>query len=296
MIQSLPFVERSGCHLEAAGVPLRLLGTNCYFLQEEGARQALQWEGYEGRVDEAMNKLSHLGMGVIRAWAFNDDPENPAAIQNKPGQLSEAGCAGIDRAIELASKLGVRLILSLVNYWPDYGGVAQYLRWHGIAGDNPADFFTNKSIRSHFGEHIEALLGRVNPRTGRAWGQDPAVMAWELMNEPRGKGLDPEGHELADWVAEMAGRIKKAAPKQLVATGEEGLAQGCNFELNSRHVDLASIHLYPEEWAWPEGDWAAAGTDWIHRHAVIAERIKRPLILGEFGLRKQVRRMDERGP
>src|SRR5690606_27900229 len=31
--------------------------------------------------------------------------------------------------------------------------------------------------------HIEAVLGRVNPYTGRRYADEPAVSAWELANE-----------------------------------------------------------------------------------------------------------------
>ena len=99
----------------------RFIGTNCYFLQEEGARECLGWTGYDGRVDEALRKCAGLGLTVVRAWAFNDDPDNPVAIQPAPGQLSEAGLAGIDLALERAAAHGVQLILSLGNFWEEIG-------------------------------------------------------------------------------------------------------------------------------------------------------------------------------
>ncbi|MBN2495919.1 MAG: cellulase family glycosylhydrolase [Deltaproteobacteria bacterium] len=278
------FVRAVDGGLQLGGRPFRFMGTNCYFLQEEGARQALGWEGYAGRVDEALAKAAALGMQVVRAWAFHDDPENPAALQPAPGRTNPAGLAGVDLALRAAREHGLRLILSLINYWPDYGGVAQYLRWHGLPATEPQRFFTEPALRAHFGDHVQGLLERVNPLTGLAWGCDPCVLAWELMNEPRGAGLDPNGEAMADWVAEMAGRVRASA-SQLVATGEEGSGPGTDFERNSLLVDLASIHLYPENWAWPREHAEADGVAWIERHAEAAARSQRPLVLGEFGLR-----------
>lgn len=286
----MDFVRVEGGRLRAGGAPLRFMGTNCYFLQEEGAREALGWEGYAGRVDEALRKAAALGLGVVRAWAFNDDPENPAAIQPAPLRRSEAGLRGVDLALEAAARRGVRLVLSLGNYWGDYGGVPQYLAWHGLDPARRDLFFTHPAVVAHYGDHVEALLRRRNPLTGLAWGDDPAVLAWELLNEPRGDGLRDRGEALAAWVRAIAARVRAAAPRQLVATGEEGLTgpgegRGQSFDADTAAVDLASIHLYPEPWRWPLDDVAEAGARWIRSHADAAARLGRPLLLGEFGLR-----------
>jgi endo-1,4-beta-mannosidase len=36
---------------------------------------------------------------------------------------------GLDFVIAEAQKRNIRVILSLVNYWGAYGGMAQYVRW-----------------------------------------------------------------------------------------------------------------------------------------------------------------------
>lgn len=252
----------------------RFLGTNCYFLQEEGAREALGWSGYAGRVDEAIRKCAALGLKVVRAWAFNDDPDNPAAIQPVAGRLAEAGLAGVDLAIDAARRHDVQLILSLGNYWPDYGGVAQYLRWHGLPDDRPDLFFTTEAVIEHYADHLGRLLRREHPRTGVAWGDEPAILGWELMNEPRG------GDAMAGWVAALAPVVRAAAPDHLLLTGGEGRDDG--FEATLDLVDVASVHLYPEEWRWPEAE--HAGVAWITEHADRAAAAGKPLFLGEFGL------------
>ena len=259
------------------GAPFRFLGTNCYFLQEEGARELLGWEGYAGRVDEALRKAAVLGLKVVRAWAFNDDPDNPAAIQPASGRLSEAGLAGVDLAIERAGEHGVRLLLSLGNFWGDYGGVPQYLRWHGFPADEPERFFVEPAIVAHYAEHLEALLTRRNPRTGLTWGEDPTVLGWELMNEPRA------GDATGPWVEALAPLVRRAAPSQLLSTGGEGRRED-DFAGALQLVDLASIHLYPEEWGWPPTSVEEDGARWIRDHADRAAAAGRPLVLGEFGL------------
>jgi len=252
----------------------RFLGTNCYFLQEEGAREALGWTGYAGRVDEALRKCAALGLRVVRAWAFNDEIDNPAAIQPAPGELRAAGLAGVALAIDAARRHGVQLLLSLGNYWADYGGVPQYLRWHGLPSDRPDLFFSTPAVVDHYAGHIDQLLRRPHPRTGTPWGHEPAIAGWELMNEPRG------GDAMPAWTAALAPVVRAAAPDHLLLTGGEGRDDA--FDATLDLVDVASIHLYPEEWGWPEAE--DAGVAWITDHADRAAAAHTPLLLGEFGL------------
>lgn len=295
------FVRVEGGRLVLDGEPFAFVGTNCYYLQEEGARELLGWEGFGGRVEEAFRKVSRLGLPVVRAWAFNDDPENPAAMQVAPLVPSEAGLRGMDLVLETAARHGVRLVLSLGNYWSDYGGVRQYLLWHGLDPSRPERFFRDEAVVSHYAEHVERLMGRKSTRTGLRWGEDPTVLAWELLNEPRGAGLGDRGEALAAWVDRLATRLRGAA-RQLVATGEEGFAddlagragpevpprRACqSFGANAAAVDLASIHLYPEAWGFRRGAFAEAGARWIATRADEAARLGRPLVVGEVGLRNE---------
>lgn len=282
----MDFVSVRSGRLWSREEPLRFMGTNCYFLQEEGAREVLGWEGYAGRVDEALRKAAALQLAVVRAWAFNDDPKNPAAIQSAPLTYNEAGLRGVDLALAAAERHEVRLILSFGNYWGDYGGVPQYLTWHGLDPEEPALFFTHPAVVAHYCDHIERLLSRVNHVTGVRWCDDPGVLSWELLNEPRGAGLGDRGEAMAEWVHTVAARVREVAPRQLLATGEEGAVnEGQDFELNTNAVDIASVHLYPESWGWPIETLEARGVDWIESRAETAASLGRPLVIGEFGLR-----------
>ena len=55
-LSTVSFIEVSRGQLTLDNEPFRFIGTNCYFLQEEGAREALCWEGYAGRIEEACKK------------------------------------------------------------------------------------------------------------------------------------------------------------------------------------------------------------------------------------------------
>ncbi len=279
---------------------------NAYYLQEEAARGRLD------RVNETFASAVRLGARVIRTWAFNDDPaKHDSQIQRARLVRSETGVTGLDRVIERARHHGVELILPLVNHWNAYGGARQWLLWNGIddAVEGDARFFTNGRVRDHYAAHVEWLLGRENPLTGVRYADEPAIFAWELMNEPRGRGLDPDGRTLAEWVRFAARTIKSVAPGQRISVGDEGeqvsfdghdrrfwqqvgasqlfapsTGTSFNLHLECPDVDLASCHFYPEKYGVRPGAELEAGIAWIEEHASLATRAGKPLVLGEFAV------------
>ena len=59
-----------------------------------------------------------------------------------------------------ARKYGVRLILSFVNNFDDFGGKAQYVEWAKKAGANVSgddDFYTNPLIKDYYRNHIKVI-------------------------------------------------------------------------------------------------------------------------------------------
>jgi hypothetical protein len=46
-------------------------------------------------------------------------------------------------------------------------------------------FFTDPSCRAMYRAHVAALAGRRSSVTGQLYRDDPTIMAWDLINEPR---------------------------------------------------------------------------------------------------------------
>jgi mannan endo-1,4-beta-mannosidase len=303
------FVRVRGGELTVNGQPFRFVGVNAYYLHEEATRELQGRAAAQGRLDEVFARAADMGATVVRTWAFNDDPESGTVIQPAPLVYESIGLEGLDRVIASARAHGIRLVLPLANYWADYGGVQQYLRWHGLPPGQPQRFFTDPEVRAHFRAHITELLSRRNSVTGVLYRDDPTILAWELMNEPRGIGLDREGLELSRWIAEMARTVRKVDPNHLVGTGEEGFdsvgslsepywrrlgarelvapTAGTDFLADTAAVDFASVHVYPEAWGVAPPRIAEAGERWIEEHARIAAQLGKPLIVGEFGLKNR---------
>lgn len=290
--------------------PLTML--NAYYLQEEAARTLRRGEAEPAYVEETLAKAAALGARVVRAWAFNDSPEKAgdSAIQTAPLQYDETSFRGLDLVLSRARAYGLRLVLALGNNWDDYGGARQYVEWARLPSPATGDarFFTERAVVEHYKEHVRRVLERVNTRDGWRYGAHPAVLAWELLNEPRRGGADRDGSHLRAWVDEVGALVKSLAPQHLVATGEEGFdvsvagrhaafwaraaptrlfAGSASFRLNlaSPYVDAASVHFWPEAWGIRPDDALEAGVRWISEAAAMAREVGKPLLVGEFGLR-----------
>ena len=88
--------------------------------------------------------------------------------------------------------------------------------WPAFA-DFSAGFYESEAARGLFLEYVEALVQRTNSVTGRAYRDDPAIMAWQLANEPRPGYRNERGFARLpaynNWVAGTAALL--APPQQL---------------------------------------------------------------------------------
>lgn len=206
-----------------------------------------------------------------------------------------------------AGELGLKLVIPLVNNWRDFGGMDQYVRWRETQLGSDArsfyhsDFYTDPVIRQWYKDWIEHLLNRVNTITGVQYKDDPAIMTWELANEPRckGSGVYPPSPEcttqtLIDWADEISAFIKSIDRNHLVSVGDEGFyceqdgdhwttncGEGADTVAFTRlpHIDVMSFHLYPDAWG-TDHEWSK---DWIRRHLKDAWKLRKPAMLGEYG-------------
>jgi mannan endo-1,4-beta-mannosidase len=91
--------------------------------------------------------------------------------------------------------------------------------------------------------------------------------------------------------------MRELDPNHLISIGSEG-AWGCEEDYGcwerictDPNIDYCNIHLWPYNWSWARQDHliedlpqAKANTkDYIDRHLAICEKIKKPLVMEEFG-------------
>src|SRR5262249_1158800 len=175
------FVQRDGAELRVDGAQFRAAGGTIYYLQQLFAYAEQGNSGAGAVATETLDAAVCMGMDVVRTWAFNDTTDS-AGIRPAPGMYNEPGLRGLDRAIAEAKSRGIRVILTLTNNWPDYGGLDAFAGWAGKQHD---DFFVDAQMKAYWKDYATMLANRVNTVTGVAYRDEPAIFAWELGNELR---------------------------------------------------------------------------------------------------------------
>jgi mannan endo-1,4-beta-mannosidase len=314
------FVTVRDGRFERRGRPYFYVGANfwcgCY-LSDAGLA------GGRARMVRELDRLQSIGVKNIRLLAGSEKSplagSIPRAITRAPHVYDEALLAGLDFCLAEMAKRDMQGILFLSNYWQWSGGFAQYVRW--VTGDTIPDpdlptmghgdwsgfmkfsarLYTTPAANALYRGYVTKMIHRRNTINGRLYRDDPAVMTWELANEPR-PGVDASNHSVptfAKWVDETARFIHDQDPNHLVCTGSEGI-HGCldsDDDFVECHkspaVDYVTVHMWLKNWGWlkdfvlgPDYDKAAARAKaHVEEHTVLAtDTLHKPLVLEEFGL------------
>ncbi|KAH0662613.1 mannan endo-1,4-beta-mannosidase 5-like [Solanum tuberosum] len=297
--KNVDFVRTRGAHFVLNGSPFLFNGFNSYWLMHVAAEPTERY-----KVSEVFKEASGASLSVCRTWAFSDGGD--AALQISPGVYDERILQGLDFVISEARKYGIRLILSFVNNYKDFGGRSQYAQWAKNAGiqniNSEDDFYTHPVLKDYYKNHVKKIVTRVNTMTRIAYRDDSTIMAWELINEPR-CNADYSGKTVNGWVQEMASFVKSLDKRHLLEIGMEGFygdsmpekkqinpgfQVGTDFISSHliKEIDFATIHAYTDQWLSGQSDDAQATfmQRWMISHWQDSRTIlKKPLVLAEFG-------------
>lgn len=274
-------------------------------------------------VDDLFDAAKTLNFRVMRVWGMLDRGSLDGTVKNTDGEGhkqdvyfqywdtenrrpayndGENGLERLDYVLSKAEKVGVKVIVVLVNNWKDFGGMDQYLVWFGR--EHHDEFYTAPDVRQAYKNWAEHLVMRKNTITGRLYRDDPTIFSWELANEPRCIGGGPFGFDrkqgwtsstITEWAREMSGYIKSIDPNHMVSVGDEGFLDGGGthwaYKANDGvdhealtglpGIDFGTFHLYPEDW----GATLDFGTQWIVDHLRVARELGKPTVLEEYGVK-----------
>lgn len=265
-----------------------------------------------------MQSLSDMGVNCIRTWAFADGTGS-SSLQPAPGVFNEAVFQSLDKVVATCKSLNMKLMLVLTNFWPEYGGMAQYVKWSREQAEEPCSvderheilashFYDDPWCRKAFMKFIKTLILRKNTITGILYRDEPAIMGWSLANEPR-QYLDVgcTKRSIHTWSHMMAEYVHSLDSNHLVCMDCEGFfgpsmakrkkhysnpfdasKYGTDFALDcsSGYIDVCCIHAYPEKWLQTSDGKKICGfmEKWIKDHLDVCEsELKKPLLLSEFG-------------
>ncbi len=266
------------------------------------------------RLDRELDRMQRLGINNLRILAGAEGPAGLPhhlypALQTAPGVYDERLLEGLDYFISCLEERGMKAVVYLNNAWEWSGGYGSYLQWcgHGQAPvpgidgyreyvEHVKDFVLSDSARAMAIKHAEFMVGRRNTVTGRHYSESPAIMAWQIANEPR--AFSDEGKEaLYCWIRDTAKAIKRIDPNHLVSTGSEG-KYGCETDIDLwrrihelPEIDYAVIHLWPTNWGWASRDNVEAHVEdacrmsdrYIDEHIAAIDSCGKTIVIEEFG-------------
>lgn len=305
------FVTVDNGHFMKDGKPYYYVGTNFWY----GAILGSEGQGGDRkRLVKELDFMKKIGIDNLRILVGSDGERGVTTkveptLQIKPGVYNDTILAGLDFLLQEMGKRNMVAVLYLNNSWEWSGGYGFYLE-HAGAGKQPrpnedgytafmkamSKYATNTKAHELFYDYVRFILGRTNRYTGLKYSEDPAIMSWQIGNEPRAfdKTVLPDFEK---WLAEASALIRSLDPNHLISIGSEG-SWGCENDWGcyericaDRNIDYCNIHLWPYNWSWARKDHliedlpnAKANTkDYIDRHLEICTRLKKPLVMEEFG-------------
>ncbi|MTD13746.1 hypothetical protein GIS00_07290 [Nakamurella sp. YIM 132087] len=277
------FVTREGNTLMLDGQVFRFAGANQYYLGlDDNIRDDKGNPTFppQSRTDDALNSAVRTGATVVRSHTLGMSVGCAVCIEPRRGVFDDTAFRSADYAIYRAGKLGLKLMIPLVDQWRWYhGGISTFTGWRGYT-NNPdvsrnasnnqaqraseAHFYTDPNVIADFRQYVRHILEHVNPYTGLAYKDDPTIMAWETGNEIW--TANP------DWTQQLASFIKHTVgAKQLVADGTAATGMSVsNAAIDAPDVDIVGGHFYPVDVAW------------MQRDAAVAAAHDKAYVVGEF--------------
>jgi len=248
----------------------KFIGANFWF----GAMLASEGQGGDReRLAKELDLMQEVGISNVRVLVGGEGPDTVAShvvpvLQPEPGVYNDTLLQGLDYLIAELEKRNMTAVLFLNNSWEWSGGYGAYLEWAGcgpvpdwsdwtIAQDYHCQFVKNDKAKEMAENHVRFIVSRTNTVTGKPYSESPAIMAWELANEPRAFARDSVTKAcFAEWIESQAKLIKSLDSNHLVTTGSEGI-WGCEEDPELFHqvhafpeIDYVCIHIWPYNWHW----------------------------------------------
>ena len=255
--QPATFVSVRDTQFVVGDCPFSYVGTSCYYLLDI---QALEWSEVPGpeQVNQVLDLAQVHCLNVIRTHAFLDGEAWPGqpGLQIEPNVYNSTYLIALDSVIYKAGLRNIKLIMPLVNYWEDYGGMLQYVDWYNerYNPDLPRtqqQFYINDTLKSWYKNYIHDIVTRENSITHILYKDDPTILAWQLGNEPR-PTPQSDTTNLFAWIDEMASYLRAQDPNHLIGIGAEG-NYWSNMDTsffrslhNRTTIDFSGQHLYPD--------------------------------------------------
>lgn len=310
--KTISFVKVNNGHFEINNEPYYFIGTNFWYGPILGSKGK---EGNRNRLLKELDFMQEKGINNLRILIGADGYDGVTskvmpALQIEPGKYNEDILDGLDFLLHEMSKRKMYAVLYFTNSWEWSGGYGQYLEWtgHGKApipatdgwpafGKYVEQYASCDSCKTLLKNHIKYIITRKNTYSDFIYSEDPAIMSWQIANEPRAFG-DANKGLYQNWLKEIAAYIRSLDSNHLISTGSEGSAGSENdMELYGTihadtNINYLTMHVWPKNWGWldPQNipgtiDTSIIKTNtYMEKHIEIARKLNKPIVMEEFGL------------
>ncbi|HEY5407184.1 MAG TPA: cellulase family glycosylhydrolase [Ginsengibacter sp.] len=321
------FIKAKGSHFYLNSQPIYYVGTNYWY----GGLLALKENKKEGidRLREELDFLQKNGVTNVRVLGgsegsglINGVNRVGPPLQPEEGIFDPHFLKGMDALLVELGKRKMTAVIYLSNNWNWSGGFLQYLKWNGLIpdsafnkdipwgelGEYTSKFYDCEKCKTEYFNQVKYIISHTNSINHKKYSEEPAIMAWEIANEPR--PMAPRAiNSYKKFIKSTADYIRKLDPNHLVTTGTEGYMStetvSLYKEINSyKNIDYLTIHIWPKNWSWFKGKDIAGGMDsvisktitYLDVHKKIAHELNKPLVIEEFGLPRDSHSFDIDSP
>ncbi|MEJ7737177.1 MAG: glycosyl hydrolase [Chitinophagaceae bacterium] len=297
------------------GRPFYFVGANYWY----GGLLPLEKDKSKGidRLRKELDFLKANGVSNLRVLAgsegkgiINGYPRVGPPLQSESGVFDPNFLKGMDAFLYELNERKMTAVIYLSNNWNWSGGFPQYLQWNNMypdslflekipwttMGEYNSKFYTCEKCMDGYYAQVKQVISRTNTITNKKYTDDPAIMAWQIANEPR--PMHPSARDAyTKFIANAAAYIKELDPNHLVSTGTEGYQSTQGMPLyqqinDDKDIDYLTVHIWPKNWGWLKIDDFPGSMDsvltrtnrYINEHAVVANELNKPMVIEEFGM------------
>ncbi len=295
--------------------PYYYIGANYWY----GGLLALVKDPAKGkeRLKKELDFLHKHGVNNLRVLAGVEGSGNINGVkrvvpsfQKTQGAFDIDHLKGLDYLLVEMGKRNMKAVIYLSNNWEWSGGFLQYLNWNGLLPDSimkrklswdenrdyVKQFYTCDPCKEAYKVQVQLIVNRTNTITRKSYQSDAAIMAWELANEPRPMRVEAIP-DYKKWIDDASAFIRSNDKNHLITTGAEGEMGTENLETFEaihaiKNIDYLTIHIWPKNWSWfidtainkSYSNISSKTKTYISNHTAVANRLKKPLVIEEFGL------------
>lgn len=286
------FVRREGTGFVLGGKPFNVAGVNNHYLSFASRAEVLRV------LDDAVAMNANVVRTFIQPVIGSVDGTSVPTIWDweSKAQSSDLGTKGVyliywdtrlgsigfndggegfgrlDFLIAEAAKRDLKLIIAFLDFWAYTGGAQQMRSWYASQDQNTF-FFSDPRSLEDYRALVRHVLTRKNSVTNIVYKDDPAILGWDLMNEPN---IDPPRLTLR-WIGDMAAFVKSIDSNHLVGSGH-GHEHMEDLALPS--IDFGTWHGYPLYFNISNDQFNTMINDYCAK----GRAASKPVLLEEFGL------------